>query len=125
MLMMWFCWLPTLMLCIKCYMYVCMSFADEYGLRFNPTNTQLICFTRSHSHLPPNTPLILVVCHFLVWLQFATSATFGPMISVTLLTWLVRLKACLRPSHVHNCSLKVIYSFCLSLYGASLWCIKV
>ena len=39
-------------------LHVCTSFADDYGLRFNPTKTQLICFACSLSHPPPNTPLI-------------------------------------------------------------------
>ena len=61
-------------------LHVCTSFADEYGLRLNPTKTQLICFARSLLHPPPNTLLFLVVCHYFLRIQFSTLATFCLMI---------------------------------------------
>ena len=55
---------------------VCTSFADDYGLRFNPTKTQLICFACSLSHLLQIPLSLWVVCHYLLRIQFSTLATF-------------------------------------------------
>ena len=57
-------------------LHVCTAFADDYGLRFNPTKTQLICFACSLSHPPPNTPLIFGGVPLSLWIQFSTLATF-------------------------------------------------
>ena len=97
-------------------LHVCSAFADDYGLRFNPTKTQLICFTRSHSHPPPHTPLMFggvplfykdTVSHLghILSHDLSDSADILGLLRI----WFIRQTACLQPSHVQTHWLKLIY----------------
>ena len=111
-------------------LHVCSAFADDYGLRFNPTKTQLICFTRSHSHPPPHTPLKFggvplfykdAVSHLGHILSHDLSDS-ADIIRAT--RDMVRKANCLLTTFSCADSLVTTHlfrSFCLSLYGASLW----
>ena len=111
-------------------LHVCASFADDYGLRFNPTKTQLICFAHSLSHPPPNTLLIFggVPLSFkdtVFHLGHILSRDLSDSADIIRATWDMVCKA--------NCLLKtfscadslvkthLFHSFCLSLYGTPLW----
>ena len=111
-------------------LHVCTSFADDYGLRFNPTKTQLICFTHSLSHPPPNTPLIFGG----VPLSFKdTVFHLGHVLSRDLSDSADVIRATQDMARKANCLLTtfscadslvkthLFHSFCLSLYGVPLW----
>ena len=100
---------------------VCTSFADDYGLRFNPTRF----FSHAHFHILLQIPLsFLVVCHYLLRIQFSTLATFCLVICVTLLIllgllriWFLRQTACLQHSHVQTHWLNLIYIIHCAYYS--------
>ena len=98
---------------LRCMLSICQSYADDHGLLFNATKTQLICFRscKSYRFLPVIT--LNTVFHF----------NDGPDITRALKDFDRKANCILCTFHAADCFVKcfLVKLYCLSLYGCCLW----
>ena len=114
---------------LRILLNICSTYASTHGLRFNAKKTQLICFHLCQSH-----PVIPTVVHNNVVLQYSNEVThLGHILTPDLddKNDIIRaVKDLNRKANSLFCIFRVVdpfvkcflfKSYCLSLYGCSLW----
>ena len=107
---------------LRCMLSICQSYADDHGLLFNATKTQLICFRscKSYRFLPVT---VLQYKDEAIHLGHVLSFDLndGPDITRALKDF--NRKANLCTFHAADCFVKcfLVKLYCLSLYGCCLW----